>query len=209
MKLKLYYARKSGSLAVRILIHELDLSCEFIAVTQKTYMTENKENFLTINPKGRLPTLVTEDNMVLTESQVIQQYLADQYAAQHNMPDLLPPVNDFRRYRVLEWISFIRVDLHNLYLLLINLEVPKDLKKNYFQPMFIKKLEYSHKALENKQYLMGDVFTIADGYLFVILTWLKDLEINISDFPNLEKYFLLLKQRPSIALSLKEKNLIV
>ena len=208
MKLKLYYARKSGSLAVRILMHELDLSCEFIAVTQKTYMTEHKENFLTINPKGRLPALITENNMVLTESQVIQQYLADQYAAQHNMPDLLPPINDFRRYQVLEWISFIRVDLHNLYLLLINSEVPKDLKKNHFQPMFIKKLEYPNKALENKQYLMGDIFTIADGYLFVILTWLQDLEINISDFPNLEKYFLLLKQRPSIALSLKEKNLM-
>ena len=45
MKLKLYYARKSGSLAARIIIHELDLSCEFIAVTQKTHMTEKKKIF--------------------------------------------------------------------------------------------------------------------------------------------------------------------
>ena len=117
--------------------------------------------------------------MVLTESQVILQYLADQYATQRDLPDLLPPINDFKRYQVLEWISFIRVDLHNLYLFLNNSEIPKELKESYIKPTFIKKLEYPNKALENKQYLMGDIFTIADAHLFVILTWLKDLEINI------------------------------
>ena len=208
MKLKLYYARSSGSLAVRILIHELNLSCDFIAVTQRTHMTENKEDFLTINPKGVLPTLITEQNLVLTENQVIQQYLADTYAAQHGMQYLLPPTNDFKRYQILEWLNYCRVELHNIYSLLITSEIPKDLKEQFFKPMFKKKLEYPNIALEHKQYLMGNDFTIADIYLFVILIWLKDLHIDIAEFPHLEKYFLLLKQRPSITLSLKEKNML-
>lgn len=208
MKLKLYYARSSGSLAVRILIHELNLSCDFIAVTQKTHMTADNKDLLTLNPKNRLPVLITEDNKILTESQVIQQYLADQYASQNNLPDLLPPPNDFKRYQILEWISYIRVEFHNLYALLMNHDIPQDLKEKLFKPMFKEKLKHPNQALESKQYLMGNTLTIADTYFFVILIWLKDVKIDISEFPNLEKYFLFLKQRPSIDLSLKEKNML-
>ena len=66
MKLKLYYARNSGSFVARIIIHELNLPCDFIAVTQKTLITELNENFLKINPKGRLPVLVTENGEIIT-----------------------------------------------------------------------------------------------------------------------------------------------
>ena len=208
MTLKLYYARSSGSLAVRILIHEIGLMCNFIAVTQKTHMTESGEDFLTINPKGILPTLITEQNIVLTENQVIQQYLADQYAAKYNMPHLLPPTGDFKRYQILEWLNYVRVELHNIYSLLINSDIPKDLKEKLFKPMLKNKLNYPDTMLADQQYLMGDHFTVADGYLFVILIWLKDVQIDIEEFPNLKKYFLLLKERPSIKLSLQEKNML-
>lgn len=209
MTLKLYYARSSGSLSARILIHELNLSCEFIAVNQKTHMTANDEDLLTINPKNRLPVLITEDNQVLTESQVIQQYLIDHYGLQYNMIDLLPPPNnDLKRYKILEWVSFIRVDLHNLYFLLLNPDIPEDLKENIFKPMFKEKLKYPNQVLETKQYLTGNDFTIADIHMFVILVWLKDIKINITEFSNLDKYFLFLKQRPSIKQSLQEKNML-
>ena len=208
MKLKLYYARSSGSLAIRILIHEIGLMCNFIAVTQKTHMTEFGEDFLTINPKGILPTLITEQGTVLTEKQVIQQYLADQYAAQYNMPHLLPPTNDFKRYQILEWLNYARVELHNVYSLLINPDLPKDLKEKLFKPMLKNKLNYPNTMLADKIYLIDNHFTIADAYLFVILMWLKDVQIDIEEFPNLKKYFTLLKERPSIELSLKEKNML-
>jgi len=208
MKLKLYYARSSGSLAIRILIHEIGLMCDFIAVTQKTHMTESGEDFLTINPKGILPTLITEQGTVLTENQVIQQYLADQYAAQYNMPHLLPPTNDFKRYQILEWLNYARVELHNVYSLLINPDLPKDLKEKLFKPMLKNKLNYSNTMLADKIYLIDNHFTIADAYLFVILIWLQDVQIDIEEFPNLKKYFTLLKERPSIELSLKEKNML-
>ncbi len=210
MKIKFYYARYSGAMAVRILIHELNLPCDFIAVNNKSLKTENNEDFLTINPKGILPTIITEDNLVLTENQVIQQYLADKYGAKHG--SLLPLTSDFKRYQVLEWLNYCRVDLYNIYALLINKDIPKDLKESLFKPMLQKKLIYPNTSLQDKSYLMGDKFTIADCYLFVILVLIKDpskdLKIDLSEFSNLEKYFSLLKQRPSIATSLQEQNLI-
>ncbi|MGI9214693.1 MAG: glutathione S-transferase N-terminal domain-containing protein [Gammaproteobacteria bacterium] len=197
MKLKLYYARNSGSFVARIIIHELNLPCDFIAVTQKTLMTELNENFLKINPKGRLPVLVTENGEIITENQVILQYLVDTYAAQREMQSLLPSLNDHTRYKILEWASFIRIDLHYNFYLLHNSDIPAELKE---------KLKYPESMLNNKQYLV-DNFSIADAYLFVILVWLKDVKIDIAEYPNLAKYYLLLNERPSIKLSLKEKNM--
>lgn len=207
MKLKLYYSRNSGSFVTRIIIHELNLPCDFIAVTQKTFMTELNENFLQINPKGRLPVLITEDNMKITENQVILQYLIDTYAAQREMQYLLPSINNPARYQILEWVSFIRIDLHYNFYLLHNSNIPKELKENIFLPTLKQKLNYPETMLNNKQYLVGNNFSIADAYLFVILVWLKDVQIDIKQFANLDKFYLLLKERSSIKLSMKEKNM--
>lgn len=206
MKLKLYYARNSGSFVSRIIIHELNLPCDFIAVTQKTLMTELNENFLKINPKGRLPVLVTENGEIITENQVILQYLVDTYAAQREMQSLLPSLNDHTRYKILEWVSFLRIDLHYNFYLLNNSAIPAELKENLFKSTLKEKLKYPDSMLNNKQYLV-DNFSIADAYLFVILAWLKDVKIDIAEYPNLAKYYLLLKERPAIKLSLKEKNM--
>lgn len=207
MKLKLYYARNSGSFVTRIIIHELNLPCDFIAVTQKTLITELNENFLKINPKGRLPVLIAENGTIITENQVILQYLIDTYAAQREMQYLLPSTNIPERYQILEWVSFIRLDLHYNFYLLNNGEIPKELKESLFKQTFKQKLKYPEAMLNSKQYLVGSNFSLADAYLFVILVWLKDVQIDIIDYPNLDKYYLFLKERPSIQLSMKEKNM--
>src|SRR5437870_2266196 len=106
--MKLYYSKGACSLAVRILINELNISCKYEAVNLKTKETETGKNFYEINPKGAVPTLILENNNVLTENAVIHQYLADQQKAHH----LLPNLNDFKRYQVLEWLNFIATELH-------------------------------------------------------------------------------------------------
>lgn len=58
--MKLYYASSVCSLAVRVIIHELNISCEYEAVNLKTKMTENGTNYLEINPKGAVPALLLD-----------------------------------------------------------------------------------------------------------------------------------------------------
>ena len=55
---------------------------------------------------------------------------------------------------------------------------------------------------------MGDQFTIADAYLFVVLSWLAYVKIDITEWPNLKRYFEELKQRKSIQASLKQEGLL-
>lgn len=55
--------------------------------------------------------------------------------------------------------------------------------------------------------LMGDHFTLPDGYLFVMLLWLSKFKIDLTQWPNLDRYYNNLKQRPSIKKSLEEEGL--
>jgi len=77
--MKLYYSSSVCSLAVRIIIHELQLSCEYESVHLKLKQTETGINYLEINPKGSVPALITDTQEVLTENAIILQYLADTY----------------------------------------------------------------------------------------------------------------------------------
>jgi glutathione S-transferase len=201
--MKLYYSKGSCALAVHIVINEIGAECEFEAVNLGTKITNSGTDFFTINAKGSVPTLITNDNNVLTENAVIQQYLADTYKAEQ----LLPAVGNFQRYRVLEWLNFISTDLHKGCSPLFNANVPQDIKDTVFKPLLKTRLNFVEKNLQNSAYLTGDHFTLPDAYLFVVLTWLPYFKIELNEWPKLANYFDTLKQRASIQKSIAEEQL--
>lgn len=201
--MKLYYSKGACSLAVRIVIHEMGLACEFEAVDLHTKITASGKNFLEINPKGAVPVLVISDSEVLTENAVIQQYLADK----NHATQLLPAMNDLNRYHVLEWLNFISTDLHKAFGSLFDPTFPEELKDTKVKPLIKKRLVYVNSALERKNYLMGEQFTLPDAYLFVILLWTFHFKIDIKDLSYLNNYFHELKKRKSIMQVLKEEGL--
>lgn len=200
--MKLYFTKGSCSLAIRIIMHEIGLKSEFEAVDLKTKKTASGQDFLQINPKGAVPALLTDDNEILTENAVIQQYLADKYNATH----LLPALNNFKRYRVLEWLNFITTELHKGCGALFNPAVPADAKDNVFKPMLKNKLSLVEKNLQKTTFLLGEQFTLPDAYLFVILSWLPLFKINLNEWPRLTHYYANLEQRAAIQQSLQEER---
>jgi len=202
--MKLYYSKGACSLAVRILLHELKLDCEYESVSLKEKKTASGLDYLTINPKGSVPALLLDNNKVLTENAVIQQYLAETHHANH----LLPPVGDFTRYQVLELLNYISTDIHKGFGPLFSPQLPEEMKKSFFIPLLKKRLLYLDQRLVGKKFLMGEQFTLADCYFFVMLFWTGIFpEIQLSEFPQLERYFAALKTREAIAAALKEEGL--
>lgn len=200
--MKLYFSKGACSLAVRILINELNIPCEYEAVNLHTKKTETDADFLKTNPKGSVPVLMLDSKEVLTENSIIQQYLAEQNQA----TQLLPPVGNFNRYRVLEWLNFISTDLHKGASPMFNAEISEEIKEKIFRPALKKKLHLVDQHLSHHQYLMDEQYTLPDGYLFVILFWLKNLKIDIAEWKNLSRYFEELKKRKSIEKSLREEG---
>jgi glutathione S-transferase len=200
--MKLYYSKGSCSLAIHIIMNEIGINAEFEAVNLSTKKTSTDVDYFTINPKGSVPALLTPENKILTENAVIQQYLADIYKAH----TLLPVVGDFQRYKVLEALNFVSTDLHKSCSPLFNPNVPEDLKETVFRPLLKTRLHYVEKQLQKNKYFGGDHFTLPDSYLFVILTWLPRLKIDITEWPTLLTYFETLKQRESIKKSIQQQN---
>jgi len=201
--MKLFYSNGACSLAVRITLHELDVKCDFESVNLKSKQTKSEKDFFLINPKGAVPTLVLDNNDILTENIAIQIYLAEKY----NGSKLFPHEN-MKRYRVIEWLGFIASDLHKTCGNLFNPNLPENLKNSVFKPLLKQKLSYIERHLSKNKYLVDDQFSLADSYLFVILSWLKIFKIDIHFWPTVAKYFLELKKRPSIIQALQEEGLI-
>jgi glutathione S-transferase len=201
--MKLYYTSSVCSLAVRIILHELGVSCEYEAVNLKTKKTETDEDYLKINPKGSVPALLLDSNEILTENAVILQYLTDRYHA----VELLPSVGDMKRYRTLEWLNFVSTDLHRYCAPLFWSKFSDEIKQNIFTPILNKKLSIVERHLNNHKFLMGDSLTLPDSYLFVILIWLAKLKTQMTEWPNLSRYFTDMKKRKSVQLALEEEDL--
>lgn len=202
--MKLYYTSSVCSLAVRIILHELGISCEFESVNLKTKLTETGADYLKINPKGSVPALLFNDNKVLTENAVILQYLADI----HNAVKLLPPISDEKRYRTLEWLNFVSTDLHRYCAPLFWSKFSEETKQNIFKPILDNKLSLVDRHLQNHKFLMGDHLTLPDSYLFVILIWIAKLKMSMTECPNLTRYFVDMKKHKSVQQSLEEEDLV-
>jgi len=200
--MKLYYSKGACSLAVRITLHEIGIPCEFESVDLKTKQTQTGSDHLKTNPKGAVPALALDDGTVLTENIVIQQYLAEKYQAHQ----LLPTPENFNRYRVLEWLSFVATDLHKNCTPFFIPQISEETKEIYKK--FLKnKLAFVDQHLSHHTYLAGDHFTLPDSYLFVVLRWMSHIGISVAEYKNLSRFFDEVKNRKAVKQALEEEGL--
>lgn len=196
--MKLYYAPAACSLAPHIVIREAGLDVALDKVTfGKERTTESGKNFYDINPQGAVPTLELDNGEVLTEAQVLLQYLAAQ-APQAN----LAPAEGLTRWRLLETLNLIATELHKgISPLFRN---PSEDQRATVTKTVRNRFELLEGKLGDKEYLLGP-FTIADAYAFVTLNWARKFEIEVS--PKLQAYFQRILARPAVQQALREEGL--
>lgn len=199
--MKLYYSPGACSQAPHILLHELGLSHDAERVDLKSKILESGGSYLDVNPKGSVPALELDNGEVLTENSVILQYLGDRAGS-----EVLPPIGDFRRYRVLETVNYITTELHKSFSPLFNAAASDETKK-FFREMLAKKFDHVERQLGQGPFAMGETLTIADPYLFVIAGW-ADAMIGLTNWPNLIAFRERMLQRPSVRHVLRFEGLL-
>jgi len=70
------------------------------------------------------------------------------------------------------------------------------------------KFKYVDGKLAGQDYLMGKAFTVADGYLFVMLSWADRMNFDLSGLPNLVAYKARIAARPNVQAALKMEGLL-
>src|SRR6476646_10672787 len=200
--MKLYYSPGACSQAPHILLHEIGLSHHAERVDLRTKKTENGSDFLAINHKGAVPALELDSGDVLTENAVILQYLGDR----SSVGEVLPPLGNFRRYRVLELVNFITTELHKRFGFLFSPDPTDEMKQLVIRDLG-KKLDYIDAELGEGPFLAGDELTVPDPYLFVITGW-ADTMIGLERWPNLRAFRERMLQRDSVRNVLRFEGLL-
>ena len=101
------------------------------------------------------------------------------------------------RYRLQEWLTFIGTEIHKGFSPLFNPATPEEYK-TMAREKLQQRLQWVDGQLAGKQYLMGDQFTVADGYLFTIGTWLHSDGVDIAQFPKVFSHTQRMLQRPAV-----------
>ena len=202
--MKLYYSKGACSLSPHIILNELNIPCQFESVDLKSKTTSTGADFLAVNPKGAVPTLLLDNEEILTENISILQYLADNFSGN----GLLPSIGDFQRYHVIEWLSHAATDLHKSFGPLFNPQVPQDIKEQIFIPALIIKFDHIDKRLSQQAYIAGENYSLADAYIFVLLRWFAAFKIDLSRWQHIMPYFETIKARPAVQKAMKEEGLL-
>ena len=163
-------------------------------------MLKDGSDFRAVNPIGLVPTLRTDEGVVLTENAAILQYVADRF------PDSgLGAKAGIDRTRLHQWLCFIGTELHKgLFLPVLDRKAPQDVKA-YVLERNLSRLDYLDNYLKGRDYLL-DHFSVADAYLVTVINWtMATPPIDLAKWPNLKAYYERLRQRPSVAKAIAEE----
>ena len=201
--MKLYYSPGACSLSPHIALHESGLAFEAISAPTKTHKLADGTDYYTINPLGYVPLLVLDDGRQLREGPVIVQYIADQAPEKQ----LAPPNGSWERYKLQEWLNTIGTELHKGFSPLFTPGMPEE-AKTMAKARLSSRLQWVDAELAGKNYLMGDNFTVADGYLFVVASWSKHVSLDIIGLINLGAFMARVGARPAVQAALRAEGLL-
>jgi glutathione S-transferase len=190
----LYYTPGTCSLSVHIVLREAGLSFDLEKVDLASKKTASDRDFREINPSGYVPALRLDNGEVLTEGVAIVQYLADL------VPEtmLAPTPGTWERYRLQQWLTFVSSELHKMFSpWLFHPEYGKQ-AQDVAMTKLAERFTHVDQHLANREFLMGDHFTVADAYLFTIARWSYLKHVELAPFINLAGFLDRVAARPKV-----------
>ncbi|HZY69216.1 MAG TPA: glutathione binding-like protein [Devosia sp.] len=198
--MKLYYAPNACSLAPLIVATEAGIALDLVKVDigSTPHTLPNGEPYATVNPKLYVPVLEFDDGSRLTEVAVLLQYLADLAPG----TGLAPEPDDQRRYRLQEWLNFISSELHKAFSPWLFHPELGTVAQDAVRQRLAGRLAYLDEQLAGREYLLGG-YSVADAYLFTILSWAKFAKVPLGDFPNVLAWQARVAARPAVREALR------
>jgi len=201
--MKLYYFSGACSLASNIALREAGLKFDLVKVDRRTRKAADGLDFKEVNPKGYVPALTLDNGEVLTENIAVLQYIADRNPAAR----LAPPAGTMERYRLMEWLAFISTEIHKNFSPLFRDDAHDEVKQ-YARKVLGGRLDYLNRAIGNNPFLMGGTFTVADAYLFTVLGWGRFVNVDLAQWPQLQRHQEHVGSRPQVMEALTSEGLL-
>jgi glutathione S-transferase len=195
--LKFYFAPQSCALASHLALEEAGADYEAI----KLDFSKNEQRgaaFLKVNPKGRVPVLVTPQG-ILTETPALLFYIAQTHPKAH-----LAPLDDpFALGRIQAFNSYLCSTVHVAhahrmrgYRWADDAAAIEEMKRKVPETVAAC-FTLIETEMFTGPFVMGDTFTIADPYLFTLATWLEDDGVDPAQFPKVLAHRNRMLERPA------------
>jgi glutathione S-transferase len=203
---KLYYAPGTCALASHIALQEAGAAYETERLDFKTNQ-QNSAEYLAINPKGRVPSLVT-DRGILTETPAMLAFIAQSFPQAK-----LAPLDDP--------YAFAQVQAFNSYLCSTVHVAHAHKGRGYrwasdeasfadMKRMVPKSVGASFALIERDMlrgpWVMGDSYTICDPYLFTVAQWLEGDSVDLSKLPKVMEHRKRMSERPAVRTVMAEER---
>ena len=203
--LKLYYAAGTCALASHIALEEAGARFETVRLSFKTN-DQRKPEYLAINPKGRVPALVTGQG-ILTETPALLVYIAQTFPK----AGLAPLDNPFELARVQAFNSYLCSTVHIAhahgmrgYRWADDAEALKEMKRKVPQSVG-ECFELIEREMFAGPWVMGKAYTICDPYLFTLAQFLEGDGVDPARFPKILDFRKRMAERPAVKRALADE----
>jgi glutathione S-transferase len=200
--MKLYFSPGACSLASHIALREAGIDVELVKVEGRGAKTAAGRDFAEVTTKAYVPALELNDGSVLTEGTAILPFIADQAPAS----GLAPAPGTMERYRLHEWLGYINSEIHKSFSPFFA-PGSTDAQKEAAKALLDRRLRYAEEILAGRDFLLGDVFTVADAYLYTVLSWCRYVNIDLGTWPVLKDYHDRIAARPAVVEARKQEGL--
>lgn len=196
--MKLYYAPNTISIASVIALEEAGLGFEPVRVDFASG-EQTKPAYHAINPKGRVPALVT-DQGILTETGAILEFIAATAPDAH-----LVPSDPWHAAQMRSAMYYLASTMHVNHAHKMRGHrwsdddaARKTMTAKVPQTMTESCAFIEENVLTRGPFVMGETFTIADPYLYVVCSWLEGDGVTVSDFPKITAFRTAMRARASV-----------
>ncbi|MFD2206124.1 glutathione transferase GstA [Kiloniella antarctica] len=202
--MKLFYKPGACPLASHIILHETAATFEIEEVDTDAGLTKSGRNYKEINPKGYVPALELSTGEVLTEGPSILQYIADQ----HPQSGLVPANGTVAKARMQEYLNYTGAELHKAFSPLFSGSSTDEEKQKAIINVGTK-FDYLNELFsDGRTYLLGDQFSVADAYMFVVSNWSNFVGIELSKWSNVAAFVERVANRRSSQAAMKAEGLL-
>ncbi|MCG8493862.1 MAG: glutathione transferase GstA [Sneathiellales bacterium] len=202
--MKLYYKAGACSLASHIALIEAKAVFVLEAVDTEAALTEKGEDYLTINPKGYVPTLQLTDDVLLTEGAAVLQHIAEIFPA----ANLAPKAGTLSRALLQEFLNWTSSELHKSFSPLFNAKTTEAGKLDARKAVASKFDVLEEQLSDGRAWLVEETFSVADAYLFVVANWANFTNIDLANWPNIAAFVGRVASRPSSQIAMRAEGLI-
>ena len=204
--LTLYYAPGSCSLASHIALEDSGLPYEAIKV-DFTANEQRGADYLRLNPKGRVPALVT-DRGIVTETPAILTYIAQSAPAA-----ALAPLDDpFAFAKAQSFAAYLCATVHVAHAhkmrgarwaddpaahAAMRAKVPQSMTACF---------DLIEEGMIEGPWVMGDAYSICDPYLFTLAEWLEGDKVDTARLPKVIAHRARMSARPSVIEAIRQER---